>query len=165
MPLNLVGGRILVRNRESIKFDSLEGILGNKVSRASATLPQTGDDALFTITGGRVAVSLILGEVTVVIETQANNTLLKLNPTATGATQDICAALDISADAVGELYTISGVAADAMRSALLIGLGMTAPIILSEGDIELECSAGNDGEVAWDLWYTPIDSGAVIVAA
>lgn len=140
-----------------------QGIL---VSRATATLPQTGDDTLFTVSGGRVLLVGLLGEVTTVIETQANATLVKLNPTATGATQDLCGALDITADAVGEMYTISGTVGDTMRSDLLIGNPILQdPIVLSEGDIDLECAASNTGSVAWDLIYVPLDTGAAVAAA
>ena len=142
--------------------------LGTRVDRATATLPQTTDGALFTITGGRVLLTAIIGEVTTVIETQANNTKLKLNPSATGADQDLCAVLDISADPVGELYTISGTVGDAMRSDLLIGLNSllrAGGMILSEGSIELDCAASNTGSVAWSLWYLALDVGASIAAA
>lgn len=139
--------------------------LGQKVDRATATLPQTTDGALFTISG-KVLLTGLLGEVTVVIETQANDTKLKLNPTATGTDQDLCAALDITADAVGELYTISGTVGDALRSDLLIGLPkIPAPMLLSAGSLELDCAASNTGSVKWTLFYIPWDQGATVVAA
>ena len=140
-----------------------QGVL---VSKATATLPQTTDGALFTITGGRILLLGLVGEVTTVIQTQANNTKLKFNPTATGADQDICAVLDISADAVGELYTISGTVGDAMRSDLLVGNPMlTNPLVLAEGSIELDCAASNTGSVSWDIIYVPLDTGASVAAA
>ena len=142
--------------------------LGFRVDRATAALPQTTDDALFTVTGGKVLLTAIIGEVTTVIETQANNTKLKFNPTATGADQDLCAVLNISADAVGELYTISGTVGDAMRSDLLIGLNSllgAGGLILSEGDIELDCAASNTGSVSWSIWYVPLDDGAAVASA
>ena len=142
--------------------------LGTRVDRATATLPQTTDGALFSVSGGRVLLTALVGEVTTVIQTQANDTKLKLNPTATGADQDLCAALDISADAVGELYTISGTVGDAMRSDLLIGLNSllgAGGMILSEGDIELDCAASNTGSVAWSLRYFALDDGASVEAA
>jgi len=144
-------------------YQFVEG-LGFRVTRAAAVLPATSDD-LFTISGGRVMMTQIIGEVTVVVQTQANDTKLVFNPTATGASQDLCAVLDISADAVGELYTITGVVADAMRSDLLIGQGMTNPLILSEGVIELAVADENTGSVAWTLYYLPIDDGARVVSA
>ncbi len=142
--------------------------LGFKVTRATAALPQTTDDALFTITGGRILLTAIVGEVTTVIQNQANNTKLKFNPTATGADQDLCAVLDIANDAVGELYTISGTVGDALRSDLLIGLNSllgAGGLILSEGDIEIDCAASNTGSVAWDMWYLPLDLGATVASA
>lgn len=140
--------------------------IGFKVSRATATLPQSTDGALFSVSGGRVLITGLVGEVTTVIETQANATKLKFNPTATGADQDLCATLDITADPVGELYTISGSVGDAMRSDLLIGLPvLTNPLLLSEGDIELDCAASNTGSVAWDVWFYPLDEGASVAAA
>lgn len=145
---------------------SRELTTGIRIDRATDTLPQTADEALFTITGGRVLVVGLAGEVTTVIQTQANNTKVKFNPTATGADQDLCAVLDISADAVGELYTISGAVGDAMRSDLLIGNAMlTSPLLLSEGDIELDCAASNTGSVSWSLIYVPWDAGAEVAAA
>ena len=146
------------------KFTELGGY-GFRVDRATSVLAQTADLSIFTVATGRVLLTLILGEVTVAIQNQANATLLKLNPTATGADQDMCASLDIDNDAIGEIYTISGTVGDAMRSDLLIGIGMTFPMILSEGIIELECAASNTGSVQWTVFYLPIDQGAVITAA
>ena len=143
-------------------------LLGRRVSRATAALPQTTDEALFTIAGGQVLLTSLVGEVTTVIQTQANNTKLKFNPDATGADQDLCAVLSITADAVGELYTISGTVGDAMRSDLLIGLNSlfgAGGMVLSEGAIELDCAASNTGSVKWDLTYIPLDDGASVVAA
>lgn len=145
---------------------SRELTTGIRVDRATDTLPQTADEALFTITGGRVLVVGLVGEVTTVIQTQANNTKIKFNPDATGADQDLCAVLDITADPVGELYTISGTVGDAMRSDLLIGNPyMANPLLLSEGAIELDCAASNTGSVSWSVIYVPWDTGAEIAAA
>lgn len=136
-----------------------------RVQRATDTLPQTADEALFTITGGRVLLMQVVGEVTTVIQTQANNTKLKFNPTATGADTDICAVLNISADAVGTLYGITGTVGDAMIEGLLQLKAQAAPLILSEGDIELDCAASNTGSVKWDVYYIPLDEGATVAAA
>ena len=150
-------------NREN--FTKLK--YGFKVERAAADLPQSTDEALFSISGGRVIVTLLFGEVTTVIQTQSNNTKIVFNPTATGADQDLCAVLNISADAVGEHYSLSGTVGDALRSDLLIERGPTGGqvLLLSEGDIELNCAASNTGQVAWTIRYFPYDIGAVIEAA
>lgn len=136
--------------------------MGDRVIRPTEDLPQGADGSLFTITGGRIILTMIFGEVTLLIQTQANASLLKLNPTATGADQDLCAALDITADPVGEIYTISGTVGDAMRSDLLIGAGslLASPLILKPGIIELECAASNSGKVQWNAYWLPLDVGA-----
>jgi len=151
---------------EFIAGKSLRKLLkGIKVERATATLPQTTNHALFTIAGGRVAVKQIIGEVTVVIQTQANNTKLTGTPT-TGTAVDICANLDISADEVGCLYGITGLQTDAM-----IGLnagalpGQVRDVILNAGTLNLACAASNTGSVKWTLFYVPIDDGAYVEAA
>lgn len=141
-------------------------LLGVRVDRATATLPQTGASTLFNITGGRVVITSLVGEVTVAIQNQLNNTKIVFDPTAAGADQDLCTVLDIANDAVGELYTISGAVGDALRSDLLIGNGvLSSPLVLSEGGIELNCAASNTGSVAWTLTYIPLDDGAAVAAA
>lgn len=140
-------------------------VLGTRVDRATATLPQTTAEALFNITGGRVAITSIVGEVTTVIQTQANNTKLTANPT-TGTSVDMCAVLNISADEVGALYGISGTQSDALIG-INAGLteGQLRPQILNVGSIDLDCAASNTGAVKWTLHYVPIDDGARVEAA
>ncbi|TET95565.1 MAG: hypothetical protein E3J29_06650 [Dehalococcoidia bacterium] len=140
--------------------------LGTIVQRATATLPAGTDGALFTITGGQILLLAFWGEVTTAIQNQANATKLKFNPTATGADQDLCATLDIDNDAVGEIYSITGTVGDAMVSDLLIGNVMLQdPLLLSEGDIELDCAATNTGSVAWNMIYVSLDSAGTVAAA
>ena len=141
---------------------------GTLVSKATAALPQTADGTLFTISGGRIVLVALVGEVTTVIETQANNTLVKFNPDAAGAADvDLCAALDITADAVGTYYTITGTITDALVDLLEYSSGgvLASPYTLSEGVIELECAASNTGNVQWDMIYYALDSDATVAAA
>lgn len=138
--------------------------LGVKVSRAAAALPQTAQEALFNVVGGRVVLLAIIGEVTTVIQTQADNAKLISNPT-TGPDADLCANLDITADAVGTLYGISGTFGDAM-----VGSGGAAPmparpVVIPEGTIDLNTSANNTGAIKWDLYWFPLDPGAYVEAA
>jgi hypothetical protein len=142
-----------------------KGLLGLHVARATATLPASTAGALFTVSGGIVGVTALIGEVTTVIQTQANDTKIVSNPT-TGSDVDLCAALDITADEVGCLYGITGLASDA-----LVGGGAGATVlprnllVIPEGTIDLNCAATNTGSVKWDLWYVPIDTGASVAAA
>lgn len=163
--VNTLGVSIARVGNGQLNLPAAGDIAWQQVSRATDALPQTVHEALFAITGGRVMLMQIIGEVTTVIQTQANNTKLKFNPTDTGADTDICAVLNISADAVGTLYGITGTIADAMIDGLLQLKAQAAPLILSEGDIELNCAASNTGSVKWDLFYIPLDSGATVAAA
>jgi hypothetical protein len=152
-----------------IQGDQLRALLqGVIVYRATAALPATTDAALFTISGGDVLITGIYGEVTTVIQTQTNATKLKFNPDATGADVDICATLDITADAVGTRYSITGDFSDALKdglNCLETDALLERPIVLSEGAIEIDCAATNTGSVAWKVTYIPLDNGASIAAA
>jgi hypothetical protein len=137
--------------------------------RATAALPQTTDGALFRITGGKIRVLGIYGEVTTAIQNQANNTKLKLNPSGAGSDLDLCAALDIANDAVGTIYSITGTLATAMKSTSLWAVApaddIAAPgLVLGPGDIELDCAASNTGSVKWTLLWVPVDAGANVAA-
>lgn len=136
--------------------------VGFTVERATALLPQTTATEYFTIAGGRV-LALFVGEVTVLIETATTATKLVHSP-STGTDMDMCATLDITADEVGTLYTLTGTAGDAM-----IGGGQSGPIgqgiILSEGTVDLDCGAGSDGQTKWTCYYIPLDDGATVTAA
>lgn len=138
--------------------------LGASVSRAAAALPATTTGNLFTVTGGRILLTGIVGEVTTVIQTQACNASLVVDPTVAGSNVALCAVLNISALAVGTLLSITGVAATAMQSGLAV-VGMTTPWIIPPGAIGLLTSATNTGAVSWKLWYMPLDTGAVVAAA
>ena len=151
-----------------IQGDQLRSLLcGVKVQRTTASLPQTGTSTLFTITGGKVLITSIVGEVTTVIQTQANATKLTFDPTDAGATQDLCATSDITADAVGTMYSITGTVATGLQDALnfLPSNKVPAqPIVLKPGAILLDCAASNTGSVKWDLTYIPLDNGASVAA-
>lgn len=134
-----------------------------RTERATDTLPQTTTEDLFTITGGRILVVQILGEVTTAIQNQANNTKLTLD-VASGTDVDLCAVLNIANDEVGTLYGTTGVFGDAM-----LGAGQALqgprPFICKPGAIELNCAASNTGSVKWTLFWIPLDAGAYVAAA
>jgi hypothetical protein len=139
--------------------------LGVRVDRATATLPQSTYSSLFTVTGGRVAITQIIGEVTTVMQTQANNTKLTARPT-TGTAVDICAVLNTTADEVGCLYGISGLNSDALIGVNAGALpGQLREVIVPVGTIDLDCAASNTGSVKWTVFYHCIDDGAAVVAA
>lgn len=130
--------------------------------RPTATLPQTAAGSLFRITGGKVRIKSIVGEVTTVIQTQANATKLQFVGTNPVATTDLCATLDITAKAVGSLFTIVGVVATAMKvttNNLVVpadDMGANG-LILGPGDIKLNCAASNTGNVKWTVEWERVD--------
>jgi hypothetical protein len=60
-------------------------------SKASATLPATTTQNLFTISGGRVLVKGLIGEVTTVVQAQACNLKVSVDPSGGGTTYDVAA--------------------------------------------------------------------------
>jgi hypothetical protein len=139
--------------------------LGIRVDRDTDTIPQTTTEALFTVVGGRVAITQIIGEVTTAIQNQANNTKLISNPT-NGTDVDLCDKLDIAADEKGTLYGITGISSDALIGVNAGALrGQTVDVIVPPGTIDLNCAASNSGAVKWTLFYYPIDVGAYVEAA
>lgn len=138
-----------------------KSVLGVVVTKSTGTLAAT-TIPLFTIAGGLVAVTSIVGRVTTAI-TVANSYKLQHNPTA-GTTVDICAATDIGTTdtAVGEILVVSGVRA----TGLVVGAAprVTPSVIMDTGQIE-HVSAGTDGVIKWYVTYVPIDEGATLVAA
>ncbi len=135
-----------------------------RTHRPADNLPQTAQEALFTIIDGPIFVYGIVGEVTTVIETQANDTQLVFNH-ATEADVDLCADLDITGDVVGTLYTITGDFSDAMLSGVAVESDIIAPpFLLQEGSIELDCAASNTGQVKWTLFWAPVNDADTYVA-
>lgn len=136
------------------------------LERPTAAPPQTADGALFRITGGKIRVLGIYGEVTTAIGAVANATKLKHNPSGVGADVDLCATLDITGDAVGQVYSIVGVLATAMKSTTLWAVvpadSIPAPgLVLGPGDIELDCAGSSGtGSIKWTLNYELVDAGA-----
>ena len=140
------------------------GVLGKRVDKAAANLPQTAAGGLFTISGGRILLTAIVGEVTTIIQNIAVNAKLNAAPT-TGGGADICANLNIQNFAVGRLLGITGVPADAMVSLGGVVAIMTQPFVLKPGTLQMTTDANATGQVKWSLFYQPIDDEANVVAA
>lgn len=164
-------GIVLLRGACKAYGNSQPDICGARrmVTRPTAALPQTTTAAIFTISGGSILIKQIVGEVTTVIQTQANNTNLVYNPAGTGSDVNLCAALDITADAVGTVYTIVGVTATAMKSTSLwtavpADLIPAGGVLALPGTIDLVCAASNTGSVKWTLVYEVVEGDPDVVA-
>lgn len=141
-------------------------LYGERVDKAALAITGISTKPLFTVAGGRVIITSLVGEVTTVIQTQANNTKITFNPDGAGATSDLSAVLDISADAVGLLYGLTGTVTDTLLEGVqfLPSTAMTVPFVLSEGSIGVDTAASSTGAIAWTLTYVPLDDGASVVA-
>lgn len=141
----------------SVARELTTGILVTKSTGTltAATVP------LFTVAGGLVIVTSMVGRVTTAV-TAANSYKLQHNPTA-GTTVDLCAATDIGTTdtAVGEILVVAGPKA----TGLVVGaLNTTLKCVMDTGQIE-HVSAGTDGVISWFLTYVPLNTGATVVAA
>jgi len=132
-------------------------ILGAKVSKATAALPQATVDPLFNIIGGRVILTSLIGEATVAVQGQTTNLKIQANPT-TGTTVDIAADLNATGDEVGCLYGITGAFASALvgtnAGATVV---ISTPVVLQIGTIDLECGESSTGNIKWEATYIPLD--------
>lgn len=138
-------------------------VFGNApISKSTGTLAAT-TVPLFTVAGGRVAITSLFGIVGTAI-TVANSYKLQNNPT-TGDTTDICAATDIgTTDTAAGTVIGFGQGTTAAPPLLRGGYNIPAALILPVGQIE-SVSAGTDGEITWYLTWVPYDDGATVVAA
>ena len=132
------------------------------ISKSTGTLAAT-TVPLFTIAGGRVAITSLFGVVGTAI-TVANSYKLQMNPT-TGDTTDINAATDIgTTDSAAGTIIGFGQGTTAAPALLKGGYNIPADLPLPVGQIE-SVSAGTDGESTWYLTWVPYDDGATVVAA
>jgi hypothetical protein len=142
-----------------IQGDQIRAVqLGVRVTKSTGTLAAT-TIPLFTIAGGLVMVTSLVGRVTTAI-TVANSYKLQHNPTA-GTTVDLCTAADLGTTdtAVGEILVAKKGTAIAVGAA-----DQAVNVVMDTGQIE-SVSAGTDGVILWAVTYVPIDTGASIVAA
>lgn len=149
--------------------------LGIRVKTASVTNPQTASTNIFTVTGGKVLITSLVGEVTTVQGATANSFNLTYTKSG-GSAADISAATVCTSDALGTLYTITGVAADILSAQKVGGTEVPnvtfakanvdgAGIIVPAGTMQLKASGSNTGATTWTLTYVPIDDGAAVAAS
>lgn len=138
--------------------------LGTRVQSGPKTVPQNGLGALFTVSGGKVAILGIVGEVTTVIGGTTPSAKLVANPTV-GTDTDIVTAVAITSDPVGNLYGVAtvGGALAVLESAAPLN---QTPFVVKPGTLDLHVSAADaTGAIAWTVFYLPVDDGASVAAA
>lgn len=138
---------------------------GIAVSRATATLPASTLGNLFAVSGGRVLLKYLVGEVTTIIQAQACTVKVTSTPT-TGTAVDLSAvSASISGLEVGGKFGLPAAAATALVTGNAGGiLTALSSWVIPIGNIGITTSATNTGSVKWDLIYVPLDAGASVVA-
>ena len=140
---------------------------GTKVDRATAVLPATAYGVLFTVSGGRVLVTGLVGEFTVVASGTATTVKVTGTPT-TGTAVDWTTATAITSKEVGSQMTLPA----ASGGALVVQNGgaggqvqLASPYVAAIGTVGITTSATNTGSAKWSITYVPLDDGATVTAA
>ena len=141
--------------------------LGIAVARATAALPATATGNIFTVSGGRIAVVSLFGEVTTAVQNQACTLAIGTAPTVgTGSTTAMGTASSIIAAPIGTHFGANPGGATVVDLSTQAGVLLpSAGFVVNIGNITVTTSATNTGSVKWDLIYVPLDVGAQVVAA
>lgn len=139
------------------------------------TATTNGSQSLFTVAGGLVAVTCLVGIATVAFDGTVTSINLTHTPTG-GAAGDVAAATVVTSDAIGTIYTVTGVAAETLSLQTTGGAEVPnvtfgklwqhgSALVLPAGSLKYKGTAADAGTVAWHLTYVPISSGATVTAA
>lgn len=136
---------------------------GIKVERVAGNLPASTYGNLYQVTGGRVLLTTLVGEVTTVIQAQAN--AIKLNHQSAvlgGSGTDLSTTVESNGLAVGTQIGLTGT----FSAPLVVGAATVQnnETVLTSGFVRLNTAATNTGQVRWTLTYIPLDDGAQVVA-
>lgn len=140
-------------------------LFGTKVDRATQTIPQTAQAALFTVSGGRILLTSLIGEVTTAIGAVATTLTIVGNPT-TGTDVNIGTATAITSKEVGSLVGLAGTVGTALNvQSAGAGAVPTSGVVVPIGTLDWLTSASTTGAIKWSLTYVPLDDGASVTAA
>ncbi|MGH3381359.1 MAG: hypothetical protein ACRDP6_42170 [Actinoallomurus sp.] len=140
---------------------------GTRVDRAASALPQTAQTAYFTVTGGRVLIAAMLGEVTTVVQGQATTVQLIATPTTGTAVNLSNSTGDVNAKEVGATVALASTLGGTLvvNNAGATVLPLVNAFVVRTGTIDLKTAASSTGATKWSLWYVPLDASASVAAA
>lgn len=157
------------REIAKIQSDYDRPLLGKKVPRSAADIFDGTQKPLFTVSGGRVVITILTVEVTTAaIDNASSNMRFVMNPTV-GTDKDMCANLDIDQNEVGTIYgcsfnsTVAALGGNGGGCRVPQPRGWVAP----EGTIDIYTSVdvGTGGALgSAELFYYPLDEGAIVTA-
>ena len=156
---------------EGLGGSDMPSPLGHMVKRRGTTdLAAVAEVDLFTIAGGDILLTALVGRVTTALS--ADNTLIQLHhtPTISGVQEDLCAEIGahIASDPVGSMYTITGAHNVAMTANVGVEGQAVASFatnldILVAGVISLDVTAfANTGVIEWTIHYVPLNIQTVV---
>ncbi len=140
-------------------------LLGVHVARPTSGLPISTTMHLFTVTGS-VMVNMLIGRVTTAIQSSDPVAKLTCTPGA-GTAVDVASTVTLASLEAGGWIACAGDGTAMVvnnHGASLLG-AKPGYFLTDTGTIDLITTATKTGQIKWDLWYTPIDDGAFIVAA
>lgn len=143
-------------------------LLGVKVDRATAALPQTATGNIFTITGGRIVLTSLVGEVTTALGATVTTLAISSVPTV-GASTTLASATAVTSSAVGDWFTLPATSPSgalvhtAVAGAALMPAALA--LLVPVGALAVTTSASDTGSVKWSVTYIPYDDSALVVAA
>jgi len=136
---------------------------GVRSDKAAIALPASTLGTIFTVAGGRVVITALFGEVTVIIQAQANACKFVSTPT-TGTAVDLCATADINGLEVNGRIGLAGALGTAANKTSGGALIMqTVHVLVPAGTIGFNTAATNTGNMKFTCWWFPIDQGATLV--
>jgi hypothetical protein len=141
--------------------------MGLAVSRATNTLPQTATGNIFVVSGGRVIVRALVGEVTTVFGATVTSLSIGSTPTVGSASNTALGTLTaVTSLAVGgKIYANPGgatvVDTNGSGGLVMVQQGFLVPI----GNVTITTNASDTGSAKWDILYVPLDPAAVVTAA
>jgi hypothetical protein len=142
--------------------------LGIAVSNASPkTVPLNTTLTIFTVSGGKILITSLVGVVTTVIGGTTPALKLVSTPT-TGTASDMCTALTITGTEVGTMFSMPSAPGSALAGVINKSGSVAAPgqQVVNIGTIGMNDSAADaTGAIQWFMTYVPLDSGASVVAA
>jgi hypothetical protein len=143
------------------------GRLGYHVARATAALPTTGvTTSYFLVTGGRVEVTLLIGEVTTALQNSDPGISITSRAT-TGTAVVLNSTADVSSLEIGAFIRVNGAGSALILSnaGAVLSTTLSSGFVVPIGNIACIATTTKTGSVKWDLWYVPIDEGATVTAA
>lgn len=141
--------------------------VGTLVSRAAAALPQTAAQNIFSVTGGRILLTSLVGQVTTVIGGTATTVKITNTP-ASGTATDLASATAITSKEVGTMIALN----TTKNGALIVGanagdgvlVGEINALLLQPGTLSYTTGGSTTGALSWTLTYVVYDTGATVAA-